>query len=159
MMFILTLVWEVTWILKPPISKELCKLILLCLCQVKLSYFSVICLFLSSLSACCFFMLITCGLYYVVCCIGATCFSYSCHFFHNSCGNNEAETLSLTAHWYSCIVCLTSINLQKIILKNPVFKSIIFFLDVYHMIYTNSDNENFLKLIVRVCIYHILINI
>jgi hypothetical protein len=98
-------------------------------------------------------------MYYVVCCIGATCFSYSCHFFHNSCGNNEAETLSLTAHWYSCIVCLTSINLQKIILKNPVFKSIIFFLDVYHMIYTNSDNENFLKLIVRVCIYHILINI
>jgi hypothetical protein len=28
-------------------------------------------------------------------------------------------------------VCLTSINLQKKILKNPVFKSTIFFLDVY----------------------------
>jgi hypothetical protein len=30
-----------------------------------------------------------------------------------------------------CIVRLTSINLQKKILKNPVFKSAIFFIDVY----------------------------
>jgi hypothetical protein len=30
-----------------------------------------------------------------------------------------------------CIVRLTSINLQKNLFKNPVFKSTIFFLDVY----------------------------
>jgi hypothetical protein len=35
------------------------------------------------------------------------------------------------------IVRLTSINLQKKILKNPVFKSTIIFPDV---LYTNSDN-------------------
>ena len=39
------------------------------------------------------------------------------------------------------IVRLTSINLQKKNLKNPVFKSTFIFLDVYYyMIYTNSDN-------------------
>jgi len=41
----------------------------------------------------------------------------------------------LSSLWFmkssDCIVRLTSINVQKNILKNPVFKSTIFFLDVY----------------------------
>ena len=38
-------------------------------------------------------------------------------------------------------VHLISVNLQKKILKNPVFKSTIYFLDVYqYMIYTNFDD-------------------
>ena len=48
--------------------------------------------------------------------------------------------LEVKLQLFYSIVCLTFINVQKQILKNPVFKST-FVLDVYqYMIYTNSDN-------------------
>ena len=43
----------------------------------------------------------------------------------------ENKQQEATNSLYQIIVCLTSINLQKKILKNPVFKSTICFLDVY----------------------------